>query len=731
MKRLIILALCLLPSFLFGQQIPKNAQLGQPNPYPFITSALLQVHQTAMKSRRQATAQAQTMAMPVQGEQVYVEIIRGAVTDIDKTIDPDKLGATLGIKINSAYKNRASAWVPVDQLLRIGQKLPEGYLLQEVVLPEQDNQGPGLTNSDDYDGTGLGGDGLRIAVFDSEYTGLSAARAAGAAPTVANSTQLDYTGSATFEDGGSHGTSCLETTFDHAPNAEYFIMKINSISDAGNAVQDCIDNGVDVITHSLSRYNTGWDDGTGPMCAAAEEAAEAGILFFTSAGNRNNSHYQSFPVNQDNDIWHNFATFDEQNDFTLFGSPGNTALVQAYLQWDSPSTVDHYDLFLYENETNVLLDSSTNTNGFEFLSYAVEEVQDVYLAVRIKTANPPEFELFNHGRGAADFEYAQTGSSTTSPSNALHPNVISVGALPRFDYNSPEGTDGIIAGYSSRGPTNSGNLAPDICAPTNTSVTSGSFGGTSCATPNAAGVAAAFWSAHPQLSAEGVRHILFRKAALYKDWGIPGPDFTYGRGGVFLYDYHPLNRYIMREAGNVWGFPWLPYYNVSSVEDNPTIPADLRMVHLDLIDRVEDANKVFDKPMLYRSIGGTLIRQGRPVRPGFDAQQQPQPNNEPAVETRDTPEAEPVPAASALRAQIYPNPFQSQFTLELQLEQPGPLRIDLYNANGQLAAELFATGQAPAGQFQQTFRLGELPPGLYFARLTAGQHSEAIKLLKQ
>ncbi|MCB0583209.1 MAG: hypothetical protein KDD10_28275, partial [Phaeodactylibacter sp.] len=478
MKTINFILILFLPLLAFGQDMPRNVDLGKPNPYPFITSALLAIDEAGKDNATKGIELARSKYMPVNDGKIYVEIVHGAVTDLDKPVDGKALEARLNIDVTTTYKNRASAWVEVGRLLDVARRLPPGHSLNEVVVLAEDNQGPGLMNSDTYATATTGGEGIRIAVIDGNYNGLTAARAAGAVPSLANSTFFNYAGGS-FEGGSSsHGTSCLETVFDHAPNAEYYIMKVSSFADLGAAVQDCINNGVDIISHSISRYNTGWDDDTGAACAAAWEASKNGILFFTSAGNRNGTHWQGAFNDPDGDGWHNWSGTDEGNNFTINGIAGAAGTVQARLQWNSPSTEDHYDLYLYEAGTNNLLASSTNAGQFESLNYSTTTGQQVYLAVRANTPNPPEFELFNHDARCTNFQFASTRSSTTSPSNSTSPNVISVGALPMADYNQPPGTTGIIAAYSSRGPTNNGNPAPDLCAPTNTTTTGGAFTGT-------------------------------------------------------------------------------------------------------------------------------------------------------------------------------------------------------------------------------------------------------------
>jgi hypothetical protein len=117
--------------------------------------------------------------------------------------------------------------------------------------------------------------------------------------------------------------------------------------------------------------------------------------------------------------------------------------------------------------------------------------------------------------------------------------------------------------YSSEGPTNSGKQGVDITGATRTTIGSGGqFFGTSCSSPNAAGAAAAFWSTQLSLNADNLRYLLFKKADIYKDWGVPGLDYIYGWGGLYLHDYIINTKYVDRDVNNPQGFPSRVFQNV-------------------------------------------------------------------------------------------------------------------------------------------------------------------------
>jgi hypothetical protein len=585
-----------------AQDLPADAIKGPKNPYPFIHSILLELQQAATNDPSAALQLARLKDMRVKDNKVYLEFIHGSQTDTELLIDNELLRRIPDVETTTTFLNRSSAWVPIDKLVAVGQALPANYRMCPAMVHGMDNQGPASTNSDSYSGSG--GAGLRIGIIDGGFEKLSDARAAGAAPTAANTNSYDYVGDG-IQTGGVHGTACLETVFDHAPDALYNIHLVATSSDLGTAVNDCISDGVDLISHSMSWYNTGWNDGTGPACTAARNAVDNGLLFFNSAGNQHGTHWQGNFSNPDGDDWHNFDSSDEQNSLTLAGD----GKITVYLQWDSPSTTDYYDLYLF-NTSGDILASSKNTSDFEALEYTNPSSSNVTVGISVLryTSGAPEFELFARG-GISDLQYYSSSSSATSPSNCTSANIISVGAVPYGDYNDPAGTSGILASYSSRGPTNGGNQAPDICSPTGTTTVAygGAFGGTSCATPNAAGTAAAFWSGHPFLSASGVRRILFAKAEIYKDWGASGDDNLYGRGGVFLFDYHIDNRYILSAAGNTASAPTLPYYSIEDVDNDAVVPENLRVYYLDKDATAPGTSIIINKPMLYRSLPGTTI----------------------------------------------------------------------------------------------------------------------------
>lgn len=474
------------------------------------------------------------------------------------------LVTALGGTRNAVWRHRAELWMPVSRLRQLAASLPPGYRVEPVLPLDYDAGGEGATamQSDTYFQGGANGSGKTIAIIDGGFDQLGAAANAGDAPTSANRTEINYTPTA-FQDSadGKHGTGCTEAAFDNCPGATWRLYKIDSLTDMGVAVGDCIANGVDVISHSISRYNLGWGDNTGDACTAANDAAQAGLLFFTSAGNRAQDHWQGDFLTTDGDDWHEFAGTDETID--LVAAPGDEA--NFYLSWDPSGGTYDLDLYLYDQSLNVVASSTNGGDTFESFGYTNNTgiTQTFHVAVFRSGSGVTEFEIFvSPSQGFNSFQYALAAGSTTSPSNAGEPNVISVGAVAVSALTSANGSSGIIKGYSSQGPSNGGFTLPDLAGPTDTGSVSysGPFTGTSCATPNAAGAACAFWSSVPGYDANAIRWLLFQQALQWRDWGAPGDDNVYGAGGAILWPHAPNRTWLARGYGNTSNLTTGPAY---------------------------------------------------------------------------------------------------------------------------------------------------------------------------
>lgn len=493
---------------------------------------------------------------------VYVEIFgpEGGTAVTQSQLDP------FGGEIFNTWRHQCTAFIPVDELDDFERTLREGYFMMPVLEPNPDEvagEGPAATGSDEYRDHGANGAGVTIAIIDYGYFNLPEAMGNGDVPDSTRCTFINYSATAFYDSAsGTHGTGCVEAAFDHCPDAIWRLYKIDSSTDLGTAVSDCITEGVDVISLSNSYYNTGWEDDTGTPCIAANNAASNGIVFFTSAGNRAQSHYQDVFNDPDSDNWHNFDPVEECISITM-PAEGRSRF---YLCWDRTGGTYDYDLIIWDDaiEDTIAIGNNVGT-AYEWCIYenTGSSSETIKLSILKKSGGSTELEVFMHKTGTWE-EHITEWSSTTSPSNSTEPLVISVGAVAHGDFGSPNGTTGINKSYSSQGPSNSGMILPDLCGPTDTdgfTYPSG-FGGTSCATPNSAGAATAFWSSEPPITGENVQELLFIMADLFRDWGTTGNDNIYGRGGVTAPKNHVSIVLINRMLGNTAASTERPYYYV-------------------------------------------------------------------------------------------------------------------------------------------------------------------------
>ena len=79
--------------------------------------------------------------------------------------------------------------------------------------------------------------------------------------------------------------------------------------------------------------------------------------------------------------------------------------------------------------------------------------------------------------------------------------------------------------------------------------------------------------------------------------------------------------------------------------------------------------------------------------------------------------------------QAAPNPFTGRTTLLFSTLQPGFTTLDVLNARGETVARLFGGHTEPDKAYSVTFAAGQLPSGLYLARLVTHQQVTYYKLI--
>ena len=136
-----------------------------------------------------------------------------------------------------------------------------------------------------------GGEGVTIAVLDLGFgQNLAVQQAKGEIPPQGNLETLSFdaagglAGRNAYGNRTNHGELVVQTLFDYAPKAHYVLVNYHTEADFITAVDALIARHPDIIVHSNS-FIEGPFDGTSPTALAVDRAAQAGILWFNSAGN--------------------------------------------------------------------------------------------------------------------------------------------------------------------------------------------------------------------------------------------------------------------------------------------------------------------------------------------------------------------------------------------------------------------------------------------------------------
>ncbi len=455
----------------------------------------------------------------------------GMVTVVMES-SPGKSGASnvaalsaLGISGSSveASSTLIKVTVPVSQLASLVSQLSgvafvrapyEPYALGTL------SEGRAAIQADAYASAGVTGAGVKIAVIDLGFSGLTQAQARGDLP--AGVIQSDLTGTG-LTSGISHGTAVAEIIYDIAPSAELTLIKIGDEVDLDQAVTYCLANGIDIINHSLGWYNTSNYDGAGTIADIARRAVNGGILWVNAAGNEAQCHWRGTFADTNVDGWNDSS-------ITFYASSGSPIVI--YLTWNEwPAASTDYDLYLYDPGSNLLASSAKYQTGTEEPTESIQTTapQNGTYTIRFHGTGSRSLNLYNLYQTLSP---AVASSSILSPADVAE--VVAVGAINYANYST-----GPQEPYSSQGPTTDGRTKPDLACPDNVSTGTApytAFAGTSGAAPHAAGAAALLLSLQPSLSGAALR------AQLLSNTISMGSANLYGQGRLVLQPLAPANQ---------------------------------------------------------------------------------------------------------------------------------------------------------------------------------------------
>ena len=460
------------------------------------------------------------------GSDVVVILVPAAGTAA--TIDTTALAA-LGVEILARSKSLMRVSVPAASLRAVSE-LPSVAFVRRPRRPHAQqtySEGLALIRARENHVAGAKGQGVKVAIIDGGFKGADKLLR----DLPIRRWYRDYTRTGIYAGTDAHGTACAEIIHDVAPEAELYLYKIVDIVDLENAKDRCIQNGVAIVNYSATWVNEGFGDGRGIICDIVNDAADNGILWVNAVGNYAPKHYMGFWRDSDADNRHNFAAGDDALNFVAEIADA----IRVTLTWDDwPITTADYDLYLYYQDAfgnieEVSKSTDVQDEGgapVEFLEYvALQEGTYGISVVRVGEAEPKELRVWSWHH---DIEYPVPASSLGIPSDAR--GSLSVGAIHYDQWDL-----GILASYSSRGPTADGRIKPDLVAPSGVATASYGadklFGGTSAATPHVAGAAALLKSANPALSRDDLWKALVESAV---DLGAPGKDDSTGYGKLVL-----------------------------------------------------------------------------------------------------------------------------------------------------------------------------------------------------
>ena len=381
-----------------------------------------------------------------------------------------------------------------------------------VLVPA--NAGATAHGATRWQGGGIGGRGVRIAVVDVGFRGYSSHIGSSLPrPVAVRCYHGSGTGYATTlsaceaQLNETHGTLVTEFAYDVAPEAEYILLRVHNTHQAVQALDWLVQQGVDVVTISIStREFQGPGDGTygsygsQTNLAAIERIQERGIIVTFAAGN-NGTHglYRSEAFRDPNgNNWLDWADGDECNRLRLAkGTPYNIAL-----RWDDgwDGSNKDLDMYLYDGQNVVAKSEETQNGGLadhptERFEYTPSRTANFCLSVkRSPGVSTNWYQLVVAGNGAGvGMEHTSNGYTIFSGAESVAPGALIVGAAHVNRTSS-------IASFSSRGPMRNGTIKPDIVGAGEglyTTIFNSTTGGTSFSTPHVAGLAALVKQRYP------------------------------------------------------------------------------------------------------------------------------------------------------------------------------------------------------------------------------------------
>ena len=425
------------------------------------------------------------------------------------------------------------------------------------------NQGIAPHGADFWHDPGWKGSGVKVGILDSGFHGYSRADTNGWVPTPdavrcftrsdTNATEYVSTvsecetesiftsGFLTFND--NHGTATTELTYDIAPEATYYLARIERGSQAVAAMNWLVNQGVDVVNVSLGTRWEGPGDGTTPYSRTFLKAVDAAVTggAFVAIGSGNSNYSSWFGPFRDSD-GDNVMGWDDDEDECNQVSLSSFGSYVFRVRWEGGWGASDRDLDVYLKQGTTIVDQSeaaqsggAGHNPYEQFTADIFIGNDYCLVIEQDSGSDPrwvqvliEEVLFP----VTAMEHRTGGYAITSPGETANPGALTVGATGYRNLKT-------VQSYSSRGPTPDGRIKPDIVGvdAVRSDVYRAAATGTSFAAPHVTGLAALVKQRNPTFTPAQIATYL-KDNALPR--GEPDPNNMWGHGLAFLPHIGPV-----------------------------------------------------------------------------------------------------------------------------------------------------------------------------------------------
>ena len=212
------------------------------------------------------------------------------------------------------FRNRVQALVPLKYLETLAEDSNVNWI-QPPARPHSvvTSQGVDSTYANTFQNhtPAYTGSGVKVAIIDLGFQNYTNYLGTGLPSSV---TAKSFTPNSDITGGGEvHGTACAEIVYEMAPGAQLYLINFSTVAELSAAVTYCIQQGVQVITHSIAWTNQSFYDGTGDVAAIVDTAVAHGIFWCNAAGNEALGHWDGTFSSPDGSGYEDFDGVTDQS----------------------------------------------------------------------------------------------------------------------------------------------------------------------------------------------------------------------------------------------------------------------------------------------------------------------------------------------------------------------------------------------------------------------------------